>query len=237
MALRAARNRWCVKAPRAEESGWSVIDTASTFAAMKPREVLERGEAWRLAPYRLSASLAAVVLLAILGSVPVLAQQTPEAPAQEAPAPQPEAPLDLTERQFQDWMLRCGRSQQGPEICEMQQEQTNDDGEPIMGVAVGTAPGTSNLVLLVMLPLGILLPPGVSLQVDGGAETPLEVQLCDRRGCRIEKLVEPELLNRLKAGRAATVFFQAPDPQGRARRVGVSISLLGFTAALNELTG
>jgi invasion protein IalB len=199
-----------------------------------PRSSRSRAGAGRAAQL-LPAVLAAMMVLA----PSLLAQQGQEAPTapQQPPAPGAEAPLDLTERQFQDWILRCGRSQQGPEICEMQQEQTDDDGKPIMAVAVGTVPGTSDLGLLVMLPLGILLPPGVTLQVDGGAETPLEVQLCDRRGCRIEKLVEPELLNRLKTGREATVSFEALDPQGRARRLGVPISLLGFTAALNELTG
>lgn len=204
---------------------------------MKPWQAFEPGGVGRLVPSRLKASAAAVALLAAFGAPPASAQQSQEAPGAPEPPPAAEAPLDLTEREFQDWMLRCGRSQQGPEVCEMQQEQTDDEGQPIMAVAVGTAPGTPNLVLLVMLPLGILLPPGVTLQVDDGAEVPLEVQLCERRGCRIEKLVEPELLNRLKAGRQATVFFQAPDPQGRPQRLGVPVSLLGFTAALNELTG
>jgi invasion protein IalB len=183
--------------------------------------------------------LPATVVVAMIALAPsLLAQQGQEAPtAPQEPPPGAEAPLDLTERQFQDWILRCGRSEQGPEVCEMQQEQTDDDGQPIMAVAVGTVPGTSDLGLLVMLPLGILLPPGVTLLVDGGAETPLEVKLCERRGCRIEKLVEPELLNRLKAGRQATVVFQALDPQGRPQRLGVPISLLGFTAALTALTG
>jgi invasion protein IalB len=49
-------------------------------------------------------------------------------------------------------------------------------------------------------------------------------------------LLEPDLLNRLKAGTKATVFFEAIDPQGERQRLGVPISLLGFTAALNEVT-
>jgi invasion protein IalB len=49
-------------------------------------------------------------------------------------------------------------------------------------------------------------------------------------------LMEPPLLNRLKAGREAKVFFEAYDPEGQLQRLGVPISLLGFTAALNELT-
>jgi hypothetical protein len=32
------------------------------------------------------------------------------------------------------------------------------------------------------------------------------------------------------------VFFEAVDPQGKRQRLGVPISLLGFTAALNDIT-
>jgi invasion protein IalB len=170
---------------------------------------------------------------------PLLAQQSQEAPpTQGEPPPAPEAEaLDLTEREFQDWVLRCGRSEQGPEVCEMQQQTTDSEGRTIMAVAVGTVPGTPDVGLLIILPLGILLPSGVSLQIDGGAEVPLEVERCERQGCRIERLVEPELLNRLKGGREAKVFFEAYDPEGELQRLGVPISLLGFTAALSEIVG
>jgi invasion protein IalB len=180
-----------------------------------------------------------------LGAPWALAQQSQEVPpAQEASPTQQAQPsgevppgLEVTERQFQDWLLRCGRSEQGPEVCELQQQRTDNEGRTVMAVAVGTVPGTSDLGLLIILPLGILLPPGVSLTVDGGAETPLQVERCERQGCRIEMLMEPPLLNRLKAGREAKVFFEAYDPEGQLQRLGVPISLLGFTAALNELTG
>lgn len=178
-----------------------------------------------------------------LGMPQAGAQQSQEPPPAEASPPAAggaEAPpgLDVTERQFQDWLVRCGRAgAQGPEVCEMQQQQTDDQGRTVMAVAVGTVPGTPQLGLLIILPLGISLPPGVSLSVDGGAEVPLEVERCERQGCRIERLIEPELLNRLKAGREAKVFFEAYDPQGQLQRLGVPISLLGFTAALGQLTG
>jgi invasion protein IalB len=166
-------------------------------------------------------------------------QQAPAAPAQQG-APQQEAAqpeVELTERQFQDWMVRCGRpNEQAPEICEMQQEQVDSEDRTVMAVAVGQVPGTSDLGLLVLLPLGILLPAGVSMQIDGGAEIPLQVERCERQGCRIERIIEPDLLTRLKAGTKATVYFEAVDPQGERQRLGVPISLLGFTAALNEVT-
>lgn len=191
---------------------------------------------------RLAAAAMAVALG--LGTSIALAQEAqqvpaPTAPAQQAPAPegpaQPE--LELTERQIQDWMVRCGRPEgQEQEVCEMQQQQVDSEDRTVMAVAVGRVPGTSNVGLLILLPLGILLPAGVTMQIDGGAAIPLEVERCEREGCRIERIVEPDLLNRLKAGTKATVFFQAVDPQGKRQRLGVPISLLGFTAALNEVT-
>ena len=191
---------------------------------------------------RLAAAAMAVALG--LGTSIALAQEAqqvpaPTAPAQQAPAPegpaQPE--LELTERQIQDWMVRCGRPEgQEQEVCEMQQQQVDREDRTVMAVAVGRVPGTSNVGLLILLPLGILLPAGVTMQIDGGAAIPLEVERCEREGCRIERILEPDLLNRLKAGTKATVFFQAVDPQGKRQRLGVPISLLGFTAALNEVT-
>jgi invasion protein IalB len=187
---------------------------------------------------------AALALAAVLGmgAPDVLAQATQEptpAPPQQA-APQGEAAPDegtITERQFKDWTVRCGRqSEQGPQVCEMQQQRTDREDRVIMAVAVGKVPGTPDLGLLVMLPLGILLPAGVTLQVDSGAEVPLQVDRCERQGCRIEMLLEPDLLNRLKGGSQAKVFFEAVDPRGERQRLGVPISLLGFTAALNEVT-
>ena len=206
---------------------------------------------------RVTARLAAGVLLAALGlgAPDVLGQQAQEAPPEQAVPPQQGAPqqetpqqtpaqegatppdVQMTERQFQDWMVRCGRPPgQEAEVCEMQQQQIDKEDRTVMAVAVGQVPGTSDVGLLILLPLGILLPAGVTMQIDGGAEIPLQVERCERQGCRIERLIEPDLLNRLKGGTKATVFFEAIDPQGKRQRLGVPISLLGFTAALNEVT-
>lgn len=213
---------------------------------MTDRILLPPLRARRGLPRRLATRLAAVVLAAPLaaGAPIALAQQTEQAPPQEAApgqqgAPQggAEAPPELTERQFKDWLVRCGRpDQQGPEVCEMQQEQVDRQDRTVMAVAVGKVPGSSEVGLLILLPLGILLPAGVTMRIDDGAEIPLEVQRCERQGCRIERILEPDLLNRLKAGTKATVYFEAVDPQGERQRLGVPISLLGFTAALNEVT-
>jgi invasion protein IalB len=158
------------------------------------------------------------------------AQQQAPSTGQAQPA---EPPVEVA--RFQDWAVRCGQPQgQTQEICEMFQEQNNSDGRPIMGVAVARVASSPNPGMLIILPLGIALPEGVAVKIDDGEEVPVEVQRCQRRGCEIEVLLEPALLNRLKSGRQANVLFHVEQPTG-VQKVSVPISLLGFTAALDEV--
>ena len=93
--------------------------------------------------------------------------------------------------------MRCGRQdEQGPEVCEMQQQQTDKEGRTVMAVAVGKVPGSPDLGLLIMVPLGVLLPAGATPEIDSGAEMPLQVNRCERQGCGIELLLKPDLLTR-----------------------------------------
>jgi invasion protein IalB len=170
-------------------------------------------------------------------AAPQQAPQGQAAPQQGAPGQAPPAESKLTERQFKDWTVRCGRqNEQGPEVCGMEQQTTDKEGRTVMAVFVGKVPNSSDPGLLIMVPLGVLLPAGVMLQIDSGAEMPLQVNRCERQGCRIELLLKPELLARFKSGSQAKVLFEVFDPQGERRRLGVPISLQGFTAALEEVT-
>ena len=64
---------------------------------------------------------------------------------------------------------------------------------------------------------------------------PAPVERCERRGCQVELLLEPNVLTLLKGGTEANVLFQIYDENGQPKVVGVPFSLLGFTAALTEI--
>jgi invasion protein IalB len=200
-----------------------------------------------------SLCFAAAALIATLALSAAEAQQTPAEepsppaqpapevqhgpPAQQAPATGEAAPAEppLELERFQDWAVRCGQPEGQPqEICEMLQERSNKEGRPIMGVAVARVANSPDPGMLIILPLGIALPEGVALRIDDGEEVPVEVQRCQRRGCEVEVLLEPDLLASLKAGQQANVLFHVEQPQG-VQKVSVPISLLGFTAALDEV--
>lgn len=138
--------------------------------------------------------------------------------------------LDLREEKIQDWTLVCGsRGEGGPEQCEMRQQT-----DRVVAV-VGALPNRTEPGMLVFVPLGIILPAGVVLQVDGGAERTLQVQRCVPESCQVELVLEDDLLRMLKNGTQATFTYTVPDNQGQIQRVQGQLSLLGFTAALNQV--
>jgi invasion protein IalB len=201
--------------------------------------------------FRQMATLMAVAFLALApGSAPAQETGQPAAPTPGAQTPAPgggqlgrttTAPPPASEpglevRQFQDWAVRCGRPAEGaPEACEMVQQRLDEQGQTVLAVAVGKVPNAEIPGMLIILPLGIWLPPGVVLRVDGGEEISAEVARCERRGCQVELLLEPNVLTVLKSGREANVLFQIYDENGQPKVVGVPFSLLGFTAALDEV--
>jgi invasion protein IalB len=155
---------------------------------------------------------------------------------QTTTAPTPPAEPGIEVQQFQDWAVRCGQPAEGGQrACEMVQQRQDEQGQTVLAIAVGNIPNAPDPGMLIILPLGIWLPPGVILRVDNGEEVPARIERCERRGCQVELLLESKVLTLLKSGREVNVLFQIYDEQGQTRLVGVPFSLLGFTAALDEV--
>jgi invasion protein IalB len=181
----------------------------------------------------LRGALAGVAIL-LAGGGGAFAQATGDAPA--APAqPAPPAPGPRDGNVLQDWTLRCQLPQPEREVCEMRQRIVDQNGNRVVLAVVGRLPNIDIPGLLILLPLGIPLPPGTFFRIDQGQEERVQVERCESEGCRIELLLDDDLLPRLKAGNQATVSFHIYDGQGQQPRVDVPISLIGFSAALAEV--
>ena len=77
-----------------------------------------------------------------------------------------------------------------------------------------------------LLPLGINLRKGIVIQIDG-VNFPTEALSCDTPGCVGFAPLTPELLERLKAGKALKLAF---SPRGSDQFYSFDYSLIGFTA-------
>jgi invasion protein IalB len=86
-------------------------------------------------------------------------------------------------------------------------------------------------ILRVLAPLGVLLPNGLGLNVDGKDIGRAYFVRCFQDGCYAEVILEEQLLNTLKAGKAATfIVFQTPE-----EGIGIPVDLAGFSEGFSAL--
>ena len=86
-------------------------------------------------------------------------------------------------------------------------------------------------LMRVIAPLGVLLPPGVSLRIDNTEAGRLSFLQCLPNGCIAQLAMDESLVNKLKNGKTATLgVFQTPE-----EGVGVQAPLTGFKEAYEQL--
>jgi invasion protein IalB len=177
------------------------------------------------------ATAAAAALALLLAAVPAQAQKrakpsgTPPAAGDNSASPP---------RQFDDWKVGCERSTQGDgQVCFAFQMLQHETSKRTLGyISIGyPAAGKSPLAIL-NLPLGMLIPSGAVLQVDGvsvKADAPIKV--CYAEGCRAELPFSAAMVAAFRQQATARVAFMNLDES----LIELPISLKGFTAAFDSL--
>ena len=140
----------------------------------------------------------------------------------------PETGAD-TEKVYQDWALRC----QDDGSCKLEQQVyvKGADKAPLVHVIFHSQSQSHDLVMLLLVPLGVMLSPGLQLQVDQGTPQTFPLHHCRSEGCLAIFQLSPELRQSLEAGREAKVGFHTLNGSS----IGVPVSLLGITAGLKAL--
>jgi invasion protein IalB len=136
---------------------------------------------------------------------------------------------------FGAWTTRCETAHDQVEGgCFIYQNLVlREGGQRVLQFAVGFVNNTPEPVALLSLPLGISLPPGVTLRVDAGASATLTVERCEPDGCRAGLKLQTSLLQQLKTGEKVTVSFHDAE----RKVIEVPLSLVGFSAGLASLKG
>ena len=212
--------------------------------------------ATRLARPR-SAGLLTAATLAALVSSPLQAQQQqrpqqrpaqPAAPAQPAQpaAPQGQAPANGQAAQGQtgptvvqvkpepsqtDWTKVCGKDQNNnAEVCYTTRDFVSDQGQPVLAVAVYDIKGQqAQKVVRFLMPLGLLVQPGIRFAVDTGTATPGKYAICFPNGCFAEAQTKDEIINAMKKGTTLNVSVQNQVQ----REVTFAVPLGGFGKAFD----
>ena len=134
------------------------------------------------------------------------------------------------------WEIRC--SAQQADACAMVQTGNNAEGQPVLRVLLKKTPGLQSpqgqpvaAVLEVIAPIGVLLPPGILIKIDGRELGRAGFQVCNPQACLVAEPVQEDFVSQMKKGNSATMTLTGPNGQS----TDIAISLSGFTKAYNGL--
>ncbi len=125
------------------------------------------------------------------------------------------------------WSILCDQpAGSSTEQCMMMQNVIAED-RPEMGLSVAVLKTADKKarILRVLAPLGIILPNGLGLYIDGKDIGRAYFVRCFEDGCYAEVILEDALLKTFQSGSTATfIIFQTPE-----EGIGIPVDLTGFT--------
>lgn len=125
------------------------------------------------------------------------------------------------------WFKACTK-QDDVDICNVQYMARADNGQLLTAVNLIEVKGKVNRRLIqIVVPTSRLIPPGVGMQINGGAAQKIDYAICLPDRCLAETQLTDDLVNQFKRGSELTLtsvnFQNQPNP--------IKITLQGFTAA------
>jgi invasion protein IalB len=161
----------------------------------------------------------------------MLAASAIAASSQEAtdPANQPNQAGPAKQKQRIPWSSTCSSGARGlPLECALEQRAFVRESGQLIGMVTIRVPGdTKKPVAMIQVPLGLFLPAGVTVDVDGDMAQNYPLQTCNANGCFAGFPVSDQLLQRLSNGAKLNVIFQYLDK----KPFTLPMSLTGFTEA------
>ena len=164
-------------------------------------------------------SFVSALALSALGAAPVAAQQQGAAET-------------VLKASHGDWEVRCV---EGTQTCAATQMLANPDGQPLIDVEVVSVEGNEEAEALMrfLAPLGVLLPRGLQMRIDGGEPIQTPFLVCTQQACLAQIGLGTQGVNTLKRGAAAQVtVYSAQRPE---EPVQATLSLMGFTRSYDDL--
>jgi invasion protein IalB len=175
----------------------------------------------------------ALLLGASLVATPAMAQdKKPAAAAEKKPAAGAAAPAG---EEQSAWVKLCEEAPnlQDPKkklnVCLTHHERLDgNSGRVLVSAAIREVDGQDKKALMVMVPLGMALPPGVQVKVDENEPVKLQYTLCHAAGCTAEAEADAKVVEQMKKGKQVVVA--AINLAGKA--IGFPVPLTGFDKAL-----
>ncbi|MFT4012996.1 MAG: invasion associated locus B family protein [Paracoccus sp. (in: a-proteobacteria)] len=189
------------------------------------------------APATTETSAAAPAAEAPAAEAPATTAETPaETPATTAPEnTEPQVGQTYAKSTHGDWTLRCMKTPDGKDPCELYQLLKDQNGASVAEASLLPMSGDVKAVITFIAPLETDLQAGLGLQVDSGKAGRYPFMLCAPVGCISRIGLSDAELGPMKKGTKATVSL-LPFGAPKEKLVSLTMSLKGFTAGLDALT-
>lgn len=172
---------------------------------------------------------AAALLMSSMSAFAQEATPAPEAPAAETPAA---AATPAAGAPQQNWLKVCDPLPDGQKACIMRQVVLAN-GQFLGSFLLRDDPGQeSRLLAVAAVPLGVLLPFGLTWQIDGAKPVRVPYMICDPTSCATQLVINEQYVNSLKGGNKLTLTAKNRQNQD----LSIEINLAGFTAAYDSDT-
>lgn len=144
-----------------------------------------------------------------------------------------QAPEGTVKAQHGDWQVVCKPPPPGAklETCALVQSVTAEDRNNVGLTVYFQKFSNGTRVLRVFAPVGVLLPPGLGLKIDGKDVGHAPFLRCHAFACYAQVVAEDKLIDQLKTGKTAIFIIFQTEEAG----IGIPISLAGFGEALAAL--
>ena len=127
-----------------------------------------------------------------------------------------------------NWLKLCDPLEDGKKVCVMRQVVMSTAGQFLGSFLLRDDPGQeSRLLAVAAVPLGVLLPFGLTWQIDAGKPVRVPFMLCDPQSCATQLVINEAYISSLKRG--GTLKLTAKNRQNKD--LVININLSGFTAA------
>jgi invasion protein IalB len=166
-----------------------------------------------------------------------LAQETPaagEQPAEGAATTETAAtdPAATAVDPSKNWLKVCDPLEDGKKACIMRQVVVANN-QFLGSFLLRDDPGQeSRLLAVAAVPLGVLLPFGLTWQIDGGKPIRVPFMLCDPQSCATQLVINEAYVNSLKKG--GVLKLTAKNRQNQD--LVIEINLAGFTSVYDSET-
>jgi invasion protein IalB len=156
-----------------------------------------------------------------------------EAPAQpQAQQGQPQGPMRVDLQAVQpDWTKVCGKDPQSQrEVCLTTRDFTTaPDQPPLLAIAINEMKGEDQKVVRFLMPLMVMLKPGIRFTVDKNAMVEAGFDICYPNGCAAEARVKGAFVDQMKKGQ----HFLVSAKNAAGAEITFALPLDGFGKAFD----